>query len=93
MPKATKKTKGTLAESESETTTGYDTTSGSESPDQSESSSDSEEESEQVTRDDHGPPSNKTALDSFYKEKKRVDDRPVTCVIHKKTMKLFFNTM
>ena len=97
MPKATKKTNGTVvSDTESKESGQLSQSSSSESSDPYNSdTSDSGTKAQQaeVHRDNHGPPSEETALDLFYKEKKRVDARPITCVIHKKTLRLFFDTM
>ena len=58
------------------------------------SSSDEDVKDETIPlRDDHGPPCNDTALDNFYKKKRRVNYRDVSCVINKKTFGLYFKSM
>ena len=65
-------------------------TDSSDSSDSSDLSSEDVEVREEPVRDDHGPPSNEAALSTFYRDKKRVDAREVSCVIHKKTLDLYF---
>ena len=60
----------------------------------SESSESSSSEEEGVpSRDDLGPPTSETTLSQFYSKNKRVDERPVTCVLNKTSLKLYFSTM
>ena len=97
MPKATKKTMSMgLSDTESEESGQLSQSSSSESSDPYDSDtsgSGTEAQQAEVQGYDHGPPSEETALDLFYKEKKLVDATPTTCVIHKKTLRLFFDTM
>ena len=89
--KAMKKTKGTVvSDTESEESVQLSQSSSSESDT---SDSGTEAQQAEVQRDDHGPPSEEMALDLSYKEKKPVDARPITCVIDKKTLRLFFDIM
>ena len=100
MPKAKKKSQRQDKDKESEEETGELSSSSSESNSDTSSDTSSESSSESggeaetsQPRDDLGPPTNENALDVFYKTRKRVDAREVTCVINKKTISFFFNTM
>ena len=97
MPKARTKTKGVaVSESESEESGQLSRGSSDESDDSYDSGtsgSEAEAQTAEVQRDDHGPPSEEVALDLFYKEKKRVDAKPITCIIHKNTFMLYFEAM
>ena len=98
MPKVKKKRVRPDPDSESEVGQLSDSSSGSSSSDSSDlsdSSSESEEETqgETTVRDDHGPPTNETTLNHFYKDKKRVDAKEVSLVLHKRTYDLYFKDM
>ena len=93
--KSSKKDEGQSQESE-EDMSGASESESEEDTDESEessSSSDDEEEDSDVKVDDHGPPTSTDALEEFYGNRKRVDAKEVSCVLHNKTLGLYFKTM
>ena len=90
MPKAKGKTPCVVEDTESEDDTG--STESEESEDTSSSSPEDEVDSD-TKEDAHGPPSHSDALTEFYRNKKRVDSKEVTCVLHNKTLGMYFKTM
>ena len=63
------------------------------SDEDSDSSSTEEDEEEDHKSDAHGPTSSPGALEAYYAAKKRVDAKDVTCVLHPKTLSLYFKKM
>ena len=88
------KDKGHVEESDEESRSSEgDPNSQEESSSDSSSSSSSEEEDDAPTRDGLGPPCSAKILTKFYGQKKRVDNREVTCILNKESLKLYFKTI